>query len=188
MLSFNEEKHIYTDPLSNKIIPNVTSILGDVGVIDSQWFTEESRIRGTYVHLATQYLDLGVLDKRTIDPLILPYVEAYEKFKRQTGFDPKVIEEVVYNRDLQYCGTLDRIGILQGNVILLDIKTGCLPRWSGLQTAAYQYAYKGEYKIVKRFCLNLKDNGNYRFTTNEDYNDFSNFCNCLNVYKYKRAV
>ena len=47
MITFDEETHTYWKDGIN--YPAVTKILEEMGFVDSTWFDEDSRIRGTYV-------------------------------------------------------------------------------------------------------------------------------------------
>ena len=64
-LQLDKENHIYT--LGDREVPGVTSILQDLGIIDPRWFDEQSRIRGSYIHEATQYFDEEDLDIKSLD-------------------------------------------------------------------------------------------------------------------------
>jgi len=46
----------------------------------------------------------------SLDVSIVPYVQAYQKFKDEKGFVPKLIEHYFLNKDYKYAGTLDRTG------------------------------------------------------------------------------
>src|SRR3989338_2196847 len=95
MLTFDEENHLYC--FEGKPVQSVTQILKSAGLIDDQWFTEAARRRGQYVHEAAQYLDEEDLNWENVDPILQPYLRAYEKFKAETGFIPILIEKRLYN-------------------------------------------------------------------------------------------
>lgn len=180
-LKFNEEKHEYT--FDGRIIDSVTTILSGVGIADFSGIPDHLRDvaleRGGFVHLATQFLDKGTLDWDTIDPMIEPYVRAYEKFKKDSGFVPNLIEHMGYNKVLDYAGTLDRTGTLNNRMILLDIKTGTqLPKYVKLQTAAYVKILPEDHEpVAERYGLLLRKDGTYRlsepYLSQEDFLIFS---------------
>jgi hypothetical protein len=82
--------------------------------------------------MATALDDQGILDESSVDPAVAPHLEAWRKFRRESGFSPKAIEQIVQHPTYRYCGTIDRDGI--------DIKTGGPCKWHIIQAAAYQRA------------------------------------------------
>jgi hypothetical protein len=162
-LLFDEVTHTYW--LDGKKIPSVTEILKDAGWIDTTWYKQSGTDRGTAVHEATEFIDRGDLDVEDFksEPWY-GYIEAYMAFKRETGFEPVYIEEQLAHPEWKYAGTLDRIGKIAGEVILLDIKTGAAANWHGIQLAAYDQAvgsglYHGPLK--NRRVLRLRKNKRY---------------------------
>jgi hypothetical protein len=139
-VSFEREGHVYT--LNGLPLPSVTGILKAEGFIDDAFFTEESRVRGTYVHLATHYDDQGELDEDTLDPVIVPYVEAWRKFKRESGFIVEQSETPMASSSYHYAGTPDVIGhfpsgnLKRGAVELHDDGTYKLYPYTDRQDAA----------------------------------------------------
>ena len=105
---FQREGHIYT--VDGKEVTSVTTIIKDCGLIDTTWFNDTATTRGTYVHQATELLDKDDLDEASLDPALVPYVDAYKRFKDETGFCINDIEKIVYNSTYGYIGTLDRMG------------------------------------------------------------------------------
>lgn len=182
-LTFDEQSHIYR--INGVEIPSVTQILKNAGIIDSTFYTEESRLRGTAVHLATQYLDEGNLDWSSLDETLIPYVQAYKKFKDESGFSPDLIEERIYRKAthdrpicLDYAGTLDRAGTFvildhDSDYGIVDIKTGSVPEWAGIQLAAYALGLLP--KTPRRFALLLKKNGKYKLQEFKDSSDYTAF-------------
>lgn len=185
-ISFDEINHKYT--FEGLTLPSVTQILSAVGLPDLsaisstilQWKAE----LGTMVHLATELDDQNELDYGSLDDRIIPYLEAYQRFKFESGFEIIDMERMVFDPALKYAGKLDRFGILNGKKALLDIKTGVFdPMSVGPQTAAYARAYTD--LKCKRYALQLKDDGNYKLHRLNNDNDFNIFLSALNVYKWK---
>lgn len=150
LLTFDADSHSYT--YDGKLVPNVTSILETVGITKpydgDPWYGE----RGTAVHLACEYLDQGALDWGTVDEQIKPYVLAWDTWRRESGFKTLHSEIPVCNPELNYAGTLDRIGELYGITIILDIKTGQRSRATGIQLAMYAMCFNPK---VLRYALHL---------------------------------
>lgn len=105
---FSEEGHRYT--LDGQDLPSVTTVLKAEGFIDNRFFDEYSRERGSMVHLATHYDDMGELDEETLDPVIVPYCEAWRRFKRESGFIIHQSEVPMASRTYRFAGKPDTIG------------------------------------------------------------------------------
>lgn len=169
VLQFNEQEHIYT--VDGVLRPSVTQALKDVGLIDGQWYTDEARLRGKAVHAACQFLDEEDLNWDTVLPEYRGYVQAWENFKRETGFqigrDPDghlLSEYRLYHPGFGYCGTLDRQGAIGTSDYILDIKTGEPEEWHAYQLAGYSQFFRNAL-ARKRLTVHLKATG--RYTTRE---------------------
>ncbi len=135
-LTFNEELHEYR--LDGRVLPSVTQVLWSMGHIDTAWFTEESRIRGTLVHKLCELHDLGTLDVESIDPKLAGYLEAWKTFCRMTEIVWTSIEKKAHHPGGSYAGTPDRRGITsKGKKILVDIKSGPFAQWHRWQIGGY---------------------------------------------------
>lgn len=185
MLEFDPINHIYK--YNGRVIPSVTGILKGVGIIDDRFYNEEACKRGSKVHLATQLLDEDDLDEDSIDDDIRPYLDAWKKFKYDTGFIPDKIEAQVMSEAYYYAGTLDRTGkFRRPNKSLLDIKTiktrGAIAKWVRLQIAGYRYCLEEPHDgLVVQLC----GNGTYRAESFEDPNDIKTFLCAAVTYNWK---
>lgn len=142
-------------------VPGVSDVLSDMGQ-KSAWVVHNSEFyltRGSFAHKAAALDDEGTLNMETVDPRVLPYLEAWRDFKRTNHVLIAASEFMVYNEKLNYAGTLDRIIKMDDRTILLDLKTGGKCRWHQLQIAAYWLAY-GDPKI-QAGCLYLKNTGKW---------------------------
>lgn len=187
-IQFDEELHRYS--VGGRSVPSVTQILRGVGIIDDRWFKSPHATRGTYAHKACHFYDENDLDFETLDDIVKPYVEGYINFRETSGFKPTLIEKIVFDPYSWYAGMLDRTGILNGEAVLIDIKTGSLPGWVGLQTAGYLKALQNEIGPVphKRFALQLKSDGKYNLSTEyKDRNDINVFLAATTVFNYKQG-
>lgn len=169
-ITFDSQSHTYR--VGNQVIISVTQAIKMAGLINNEWFTEESRNRGRIVHLATQFDDEGDLDEATIDPMILPYVEAARKFKADTGFKPELIEQRIYHPTFGYAGTVDRVGTMGKHRVVLDYKSGVVPFWCRLQTAGYSGAMEHGSQYL-RYGVQLKPDATYKISAYEP-KDFRN--------------
>jgi hypothetical protein len=184
-IELNEDTHEYR--VDGVLKRSVTQTLTDVGIIDSRWFDGQSRIRGDYVHRATALHDLKKLKLESLDPTIRPYFDAYVKFRQESGFKPALIEEKLFWKEMDICGTLDRTGALNGRQGILDIKTGHCPLWVRYQLAAYQAAYKSMTGIFlpARWALELRANETYGLYEFNDFRDVDKFRACVEVSRMR---
>ena len=105
---YNKEGHLYSD--GSSLLPSVTHILQSEGFIDATWFNDYVRDRGSNIHLACHLDDINDLDEDTVGEVERPYLEAYRKFKRESGFVVEESEVPKANLKLMFAGTPDRLG------------------------------------------------------------------------------
>jgi hypothetical protein len=182
-LLFEPDGHRYS--VGGRVLPSVTTVLQDQGLIDSEWFTDDARDRGTRVHLASRMLDDDELDEDSIDESIAPYVTAYRKFLALTQPEWIYIEHRVFDLQHWYAGTLDRAGIVNGVRMLIDIKTGGFPKSSGPQTAAYKRRLPDAH-TWKRAALQLKADETFVLHPLTERSDEAVFLAALSVYGWKQ--
>jgi hypothetical protein len=179
-LIFKPETHQYF--LDGQPLPGVTTILSDMGFIDKDFFTEYGRDRGKYVHLACELDDRGELEEEGLDSTLLPYLEAWRSFKHDTGFQIWAIEKPVASNLYHFAGKLDRLGKLNDLPTILDIKSGAVSQWTGLQLAAYEIA---ENRRLKRYAVQLMDTGKYKIYPFTEVQDRQIFLSALACWKWQ---
>lgn len=158
-LTFDPDLHQYR--LDGRFLPSVTFILREMGFIDTSFFTEEARERGTHVHRLTELHDLGTLEPKSVNPRIAGYLEGWKSFCRKMNYGWVAIEEPICQRTYLYAGTPDRVGISGKGVRgLIDIKTGPPASWHGYQIGAYCLAV--EPRVREAFSVHLAADGSYR--------------------------
>ena len=188
VLSLDQETHVYT--LGERVLPAVTDILVGAGIVDTRWFTELGRWRGSAVHMACWYDDEGDLDESLLDPQLQPYLAAYRKFKAETGFTSTAIETSVYSDLLGYAGTPDRIGTVNGKPCLPDLKSGASSKATRYQTVAYAACLPSPRKYT-RMEVRLQPNGKFSLQVYEpkDYDrDFQKWNSIVDVYNLKKEM
>ena len=161
-LLFFDEGHKYT--LDVEELPSVSQltrfisreIYGDVG----QFNLDRAADRGTAVHKATELLDkYGTAE---IDEDISPYLKAYIAFRKEHKCEWQKIEYATHHPENLYAGTLDRVGTVDGKLVVLDIKTS-----STIQKPLYT-AQLNLYRkmlpdpIEQLVILHLKKDGTYK--------------------------
>lgn len=153
-VTFEKEGHIYTLPDGSRL-PSITQILKEEGFIDTTWFDEWSRDKGSMVHLACHYDVTGELDEDSLDDEIRPYLKAFRKFMVESGFKVDKSEVPTANLTYGYAGTPDLVG--------------CFPK----PTAA------------RRFALELNKEGKYKLIPHTEQSDFAVFLAAVATYKWK---
>lgn len=188
MLKFDSDTHTYT--VGDKSIPSVTQILSAEGLINSNYASEWHMLRGQYLHEAVKYYLDGALDICSVDPVLQPYLSAFQKFLDDTQFKVDGYEVPMYHPIYQYCGTPDLWGDLNGKKIVIDLKTGAVANWHSIQISAYYELLKINKIAVKGgTILYLQDNGKYRLlsmSTSELNRGLSVFLSCLTVHSWKK--
>lgn len=171
-LTFTEEDHTYTDETGARW-ESVTQILTRLGFIDytgaNRAVMEAAMDRGKKVHQAIHYYNEGDLDEEQLDTALVPYLYAYKKFMRESGFVPLELEKVVHNATYRYAGTLDAIGIKDGRSCLIDYKSGKAMAWTSLQCWGYACCL-GE-PPQDQYALELRRNGTYNLRKLGDFRD-----------------
>jgi len=175
---FDKERHLYFVDGEHK--PNISTILEDF----HGYYKDDSSILnfGSVVHKTCELHDKGRLGD--FDERVAGHLEAWKSFSSSFGnFD--VIEEPLYSRTYQFCGTPDRA--LFSNGCLIEIKTGQHANWHALQTAAQQILIEENYKIKikKRVVVQLKD-GAFNVKEYKSPSDKIVFIGATHVWHWKR--
>lgn len=191
MIHFDPESHTYWH--NGAKVPGVTSIikeLKDFSMVPPAMLAAAAA-RGTYVHTACEFYDQDDLDIESLDPDFRGYVEGWIRFRKETGFTPRLIEHRLFHPLHIYAGTMDREGDFEDEPAILDIKTssGTLTAEVGIQLAAYQEAYiaqhPGNPRPTRRIAVQLREDGTYRLYQYRDQSDFAVFLSLLTVQRWK---
>jgi hypothetical protein len=169
-------------------IPRVTEVLVSASIVDPQWFTEESCWRGSAVHLTCQLYDENDLNDDEIDPGLVPYLDAYKLFRRETCFVPEQIERRKIQAQYRFTGQPDRVGkvFMGGARAVIDLKSGQISAAAAIQTAAY-FELTG---APERFAVQLRPDGTYRmeqYPIRDLQRDLAVFHSALNIHNWKRS-
>jgi len=188
-LAFDPLAHRYT--LDGRELIAVTQVLKEAGLVDDRWWTDEACLRGRYVHEAILLHHEGDLAEDSLDPALAPYFTAYRQFLADTRFRAESVEQRVYHEALGYAGTYDLLGRFPTQTIggwdLIDVKSGAVPSWVGIQLAGYSRAIcNGTMKLLRRWALNLQGDGTYRLVRCNDLNDDKLFLSALAIAQWRR--
>lgn len=180
-LTYDPLRHEWRDQYG--VVPSVTQVLRECGLIDGQWFTEEARLRGQYVAEATALIDDNdQLDEEDLHPALLGYCKAWRGFKAESKCVILGSEEQVSNAIYRYAGTLDRRVMLNGIETIVDIKTGAAAPWHGLQLAGYAGCFGFP---LRRAGVYLRENGEYGLVTYADETDLPTFLSAVTMVHWK---
>ena len=175
---------------------SVTRVLREAGLVDATWYTEAARERGAALHALTEAIDRDEPIAEAMDPASLhaldPYLEAYRTFLAEAHPVWTGIETPAADLALGYAGTLDRWGTLQGDAVVVDLKTGTVPPWAPLQLVAYaRLALDGHAVRRRRIVVQLLPTGRYsvrEFPVVNFGRDERIFLSALAIAQWKRAA
>ena len=175
VVHFDRETHAYT--LDGAPVVHITGMLKAAGYVDEEWFTEESRERGTLVHrLATDY-DLGALPTPAAlecpyKGWVLAHVAAMEAIRPTWAH----VETAFISPQYRYGGRPDRVGRVFGAQAVLDLKTGAATKATPIQTALQAILVAPVLRLpavnIVRFALHLKAAGRWTLVEHTDRHDF----------------
>lgn len=181
-----QHRHFY----EGRELLGVTSVLKAVGLISTDWFSDEAARRGTCVHAAAEAIDRGTFQPATLDPSLVGYIRAYERFLAECRVGPCVlIEEQLADPVLGYAGIVDRVRLVRDRLSLIDLKTGGEARWHGYQLAAYEAMARLRLGcVLPRYGLYLQVDGTYRVRQYADRTDWTIFRAALLVAQAQRLA
>lgn len=195
-ISFDEKKHLYY--AGDKLLPNVTTILKDVGITDYSWATEVDMNFGKALHKTIELYHRNTLNREKLHPLLETRLQGYEIFLEATGWTPEKLELIVGSEKHWFAGTLDQTGKFTrglkkkylNKLTVLDIKTGDLNEGAEEQTGGYSIALnegvKEKDKVKLRAAIQPTSEGFYKLSVFEDKRGEEAFLKALWLYKWKR--
>jgi len=190
VLEFDRARHRYT--VGGVVLASVTQVLEPEEQLDgiAPDVLEAGRLRGQHVHEACALLAHNNLDWRTLDPLLVPYVDACNRFLTHADLTVLLVEQRMYDPQLQIAGTMDLLGVINGKEWILDYKSGVVSRTWGPQLAAYEYLYRLHHggRQRRRGVVQLRDDSSYRLIELSDSRDWSIFVSCLNLWHWRQRT
>ena len=165
MIEFLEDSHTYL--YQGIIVSSVTNILSNTiftGKYDGvpKYILNNKAQFGTNVHRA---IETG--DSSDLNQIEMISYEQWLKLQERHAITPHEQETLVHYKDL-YCGTLDMIAIVDGELVINDIKTTAKldEEYLSWQLSFYKYAYEkmGGQELVKGYVtwLPKKELGQFR--------------------------
>lgn len=178
--------------IKSRKFARVTTVAQARGLADFSKIPERDRdyylSRGSGYHKFFEDIENGVDGKFDYDPRIEEYRAGHARFLLETGFKalPGGIEMRVKAtwKDLglpgiqaidEYAGIagcLDRLGTIQGRIVLIDYKGASIPKSCPFQTATYALMIPG-YKFVEieRYGVSVRNDGSYKMSPRYPFSD-----------------
>ena len=181
---FNEEKHEYS--YGGKQLPSVTTVIKEVLNITYPEYAIYHATRGTFVHKAIELWFKGVLDFKTVDEAVKPYLDSFIKFQEKAKIEPVILEERFADKNISFAGTVDIVGKVKGKTYLFDIKTGQKQDSYNAQMAGYKKLLNdNDINIDGIYILDLKPAGCKVIKVENIEKYWGLFEGMLKVYWYK---
>lgn len=190
-LLFDASAHAYY--LDGELVPSTTQVLRDSGLIRlnaiPEHVLEAARTRGSAVHQLVHYLNDDDLDWSSVDPAYQGYLDAWLAFRAERRVEALLCEYRIASRRHRVAGTLDLLGVIDGDGWLLDYKTGNPEDVAAdLQTGSYvgmalEWAAQdarladvlGRFPHWRRGSVRLYKTGRFHFQEYTDPRDYSCF-------------
>lgn len=192
-VQFDEATHTYT--LDGKELPNVTHIIRYLAVDKANNADQNmaliARERGSAVHEATVMYDYSGEVPDDFQAEYAPYLEAYVQFVRDYKPSWELIEHQMGNATLGFAGTLDRFGVIDDKLCILDIKTSYkvdIPSLSAQLTAYHDLLLNEQFERlenanIRHLGLQLMRTGKYRLYETDCEKGSDLFYSCRRIYK-----
>jgi len=188
-LIFYDESHSYT--VDGQELPSVSELTrfisrelyNDI----NQTVLDRAADRGTRVHKVTEALDK--YGEAECDDDILPYLQAYLEFRKKHKCEWQHIEKAMYHPDLLYAGTIDRFGTMDGENVILDIKTTSQIHTVSVTAQLTLYQMMAEangMKVDALYVLQLKKDGKFTLKEIIPDRDLADACLILHSRLVKR--
>ena len=197
---FIHDEAAHTYHWNGQRVISITDTLADQGFVDYSkipaGIREFALLRGKEVHKATALLDEGRLQWSSLSEKVewegkerwwtLNYVLAYLNFKKELKAKPAVREQPFYDPVYGYAGRPDWFGEIFCGPAVIQLKTGAVEPWVGLQTAAEDRLLReAGHKATKRLGVELRPDGTFKPTWFKDSMDFKIFLSALACSKWR---
>jgi hypothetical protein len=184
-LQFDEGTHTFTR--AGVLVPSVTQCIKAAGLVNDRGYNDWSRDRGVRVHTAMFLLTQSSEDAAlaSLDEDDVPYFDAALLWMRTHHVEVLAAEQMVDGGS--YGGWLDLRCRMRGHerLAVVDLKTGSLPKWAGLQLAAYAAPFA---ETHERYAVRLMSNGEPRMQMYRDPSDWYDFRCCTRIWQLQQQM
>ena len=155
--TYEPETHTYRR--AGQELVSVTQALKEAG-LEECWGKGFHLSRGRAVHASLAYELEGDLDWSSVDPQVLPYVQAGIACLKDLKPDFIIaVERPLYHPTLPVAGTPDLVFRRRGMRVLFDFQSGGMSPVKGPQTALYEWLGRAP---CQRWGVQLLRNATYR--------------------------
>ncbi len=167
-------------------IMGVTDVLRLSGIMEGQmWGTDHDLWMGRCRHAAVELWVKGTLDLNTVHADILPSIEAFLAFQKDTGFKPTQSEYKVWNPVYRVATRLDLMGEFpDGAQGIVELKSGTVSKVTAIQTAL-QDILLGSQVARKRYGLSIPNTGKPNVVPYANRDDYSIAIAAMNLAVWK---
>jgi len=189
-LTFDPGPHLYF--WQGKLVPGLTDILKSAGILGNMTYSSElHRMRGTIVHEAIRLANKGTLDFSSVEEEHQPYLAAYEAWLLESKAKILHSEVMAYDPDLKFACRIDLLVELEGQIHVVEFKTGIPPSATAIQTAGQACTIKelSESKSpydIGRLGLHLREDGTYKTYPYKDARDIRVFIAALTCCNWRK--
>jgi hypothetical protein len=192
VIQFDEELHEYR--VDSRVLPSVTNIISDLKLSPPYPEDRGALGFGKAVHKAAELYIADRLDKANTNPVILQYLTGLEEKTTEMRLRPIGQELRVWHKYLGYAGTLDYFGyVYDGDLAIIDYKSGQPPPCVELQTAGYELALRSMNFVpiepgtkLRRFSMQLlPDRAIVKEHKNREL-DHAAWTGAVNLYYWKQ--
>lgn len=165
----------------------ITRALAISGVTDFSFVDEEAKWRGSEVHRIIELAATGTLDRNSVPKELSGYLNAHDKFIRETGFVGLEIEKEVKSKKLGIRGRIDRSGLVHGKRAMVEFKSGLIQPAIALQLCLGGHLLEPGVWF-QRYAIRLRSDGEYKathFPTMKWHADLSTALACVRVAQWK---
>lgn len=180
---FDEATHTYY--VEGKKVPGVSDILKTVGISkDFAGVDPFYRERGIASHKAIEYLLAGVLDESSLDPVCVPYVDGFKKW-RELNQGTSLSEVRLYSPTHNYAGTLDLVVFGQG---VYDYKCSKDPDIAyEIQGLFYEWLVFENFDVKLPFSvIKLPGTGDYDMLPSTVSGQWTLLDSVMNLYRWRK--
>lgn len=177
--SFDANAHQYIANDTGEVLPHITGLLSSAGYIDDRWYKEEHSARGQAVHSLCAAYDLGAIeDLASVTSSVKGYLAAHVAAMAAIRPTWEHVEVPFVNWTHRFGGRPDRVGIIDGGLAVLDVKSGQPTKAAPVQTALQAIIIAPSYRVpaesILRFGLYVKKTGRFKLVPHTDPRDFEN--------------
>lgn len=188
-VTFQKDGHKYFNANGHEV-PSVSEILRHFGIsqidkvraIQGDAVIDASSDFGTVIHDTCSLHDMD--DIAECDPLVIPYLNGWKKFKEAYKPVFLVIETPMVSEVWNFAGTPDRVEVV---MTIDDIKTGVVTVAEKIQTALYSILVEENLKtkVRNRRSIHLDENS-FKIVPHSDASDINTAKCLLNIYNFKK--